>query len=67
MKCPFCEQETEEGKVVCEYPIWYVPGKDGRFYFNRERRKIAAKSWPYDSVPAEYCKNCKKMILTVDE
>ena len=43
MKCPYCERETEEGKVVCEYPIYYVPGKDSGFYFNKSRKKIAAK------------------------
>lgn len=70
MKCPYCDQEMQQGEILAD--------PRGGMVFQQEGQKIGffdglagvgrieaarGSGWTKIRIPADYCPRCKKMIF----
>lgn len=70
MKCPFCNQEMEQGKIhrTRSNPgLYYIANTEKGFYLADKIKISTAHWWQNYYVMADYCKTCKKIIIDVKE
>ena len=72
MLCPYCNEEMEKGKIQVNDSLYWTPKDENRVIVStwsktKNSRKIAKWNWLLlqSSVDADYCKNCKKIIINV--
>lgn len=73
MKCPYCDQEMQQGEILAD--------PRGGMVFQQEGQKIGffdglagvgrieaarGSGWTKTRIPADYCPRCKKMIFDTE-
>ena len=69
MICPYCNCEMEKGfidQARITIPVYWYPAERERGFFKSVKRDIKITS-PFDSTPAYYCKDCRKLIIDQDD
>ncbi len=60
MKCPYCQNEMEEGAIVSQrVPQWLKSGEKKGRYLNAKRH------WTYNEIAGYHCKKCNKIIIDI--
>ncbi len=58
MKCPYCDNEMEEGTVISKVvPQWIKKGE------KKGQLLICEKHFSYNAICAYRCTKCKKIII----
>lgn len=58
MKCPYCENEMEEGALVTQrVPQWITSGEKKGRYLN------VKKHFTCNEIAGYHCKKCNKIII----
>ena len=72
MKCPFCGQEMEQGKLRSRGGLFFLPEGEGlpKLYTRREMEKHRAVylppyalRWWADYPAAQICRSCSKIVV----
>jgi len=64
MKCPYCMQEMKQGYVRSGQPFRWKRENDS--YADAESVKLSKGFWNGCYAPADYCPDCKKVILSIE-
>ena len=69
MNCPYCGKEMSVGKTYTKYGAFYVPDGEKLPSFPLLRQDRFSKMGGAiiaDPVSSNYCKDCKKLIISID-
>ena len=69
MQCPYCGNEMERGFVQSARPVFWSPEKKKVFFKPslQEDFEISEGFWNGSFAESHFCRNCKKVILSVEK
>ena len=69
MVCPYCGKEMEHGCVQSARPVLYSPRKKKVFFTASEPEEFYLTDgvWNGSFVGADYCKDCKKVVISLEK
>lgn len=69
MKCPYCNQEMEQGEIRSQRTMFFVSDSAESFYSasKDEKIKISTNNWTAPKIKAYICRKCKKVISDFEE
>lgn len=70
MECPYCHQKMEKGVIHGDrYAIkWIEESRDRGGIISLFQKGIKLTNpWTSNEIEAYYCRNCKKMIIDINE
>ena len=69
MKCPYCNQEMEQGEIRSQRTMYFISDSADSFWSasSEQKIKISTNNWTAPKARAYACKSCKKVILDFGE